>query len=126
MLQQSIGARRRAVSPLFVHLFGLLLLLAGVLAAVPQAFGQAMQAAIGVYRPSVSKFFLDGNFDAVVDLKLIFGSPGVTDVGLVGDLAGAGTRYPVIYRNGAWLVDFNKDGVVDQTSVSAGRRTTSR
>ena len=52
MLHESIGARRRAVSPLFVHLFGLLLLLAGVLAAAPQAFGQAMQAAIGVYRPT--------------------------------------------------------------------------
>jgi uncharacterized protein (DUF1800 family) len=114
MLQQSIGARRRAVSPLLVHLFGSLLLLAGVLAAVPQAFGQATQAAIGVYRPGVSKFFLDGNFDNIVDLKLAFGTPG-TDVGLVGDLAGAGTRYPVIYRNGAWLVDFNKDGVTDQT-----------
>ena len=114
MLQQSIGARRRAVSPLFVHLFGMVLLLVGVLAAAPQASGQAMQAAIGVYRPSVSKFFLDGNFDNVVDLKLVFGTPG-TDVGLVGDLAGAGTRYPVIYRNGTWLVDSNKDGVTDLT-----------
>lgn len=113
MLQQSFGARRRAVSPLFVHMLGALLLLAGLLAAMPPAFGQ-MKAAIGVYRPSNSKFFLDGNFDAVVDLKLAFGAPG-TDVGLVGDLAGAGTRYPVVYRNGQWLVDSNKDGVTDQT-----------
>ena len=114
MLQESIGAQRRAVSPLFVHLFGILLLVAAALAAVPQAFGQAMQAAIGVYRPSNSKFFVDGNFDGLVDLKLVFGAPG-TDVGLLGDLAGAGTRYPVVYRNGAWLVDSNKDGVSDKT-----------
>jgi len=113
MLQESIGARRRTVSPLFVHMLGALLLLAGLLAAMPPAFGQ-MKAAIGVYRPVVSKFFLDGNFDAQIDLKLVFGTPG-SDVGLVGDLAGAGTRYPVVYRNGQWLVDSNKDGVTDQT-----------
>ncbi len=37
----------------------------------------------------MSKFFLDGNFDHIADLKLAFGAPGL-DVGLLGDLAGAG------------------------------------
>jgi len=122
MLQEFIGARRRAVSPVFVHAFALLGLAAGLVAAIPQAYGQAMQAAIGVYRPSVSKFFFDGNFDKLVDMKLTFGTPG-TDVGLLGDLAGAGTRSPVLYRNGLWLVDSNKDASIDQTIVFGGGPT---
>src|SRR5512132_2137903 len=118
MLQVSIGAPRRALHPLLVHLVALLALAAGLLMA-PPVHGQAMKAAIGVHRPSVGKFFLDGNFDQQIDLKLIFGTP-VTDVGLLGDLAGSGTRYPVLYRNGAWLVDSNKDAVVDQTLYFGG------
>ena len=114
MLHVLFGARRRAVSPLLVQALGTFLLLIGFFAAAPQAHGQAMKAAVGVYRPSVSKFFLDGNFDHNADLKLVFGTP-VTDVGLLGDLAGAGTRYPVVFRGGAWYVDSGKDGSIDQS-----------
>ena len=119
MLQDSIGARRRAVSPLFTHAFALLALTAGFVAAVPQAFGQAMQSAVGVYRPSISKFFLDGNFDHLAELKLVFGAAGL-DVGLLGDLEGSGTRYPVLYRSGTWYVDANKDASVDQSFIFGG------
>jgi uncharacterized protein (DUF1800 family) len=114
MLQESIGAPRRAVSSLFVHMLGLLALVAGVLAAMPPAYGQAMKAALGVYRPSVSRFFLDGNFDHVAEFKLNYGAPGL-DVGLLGDLAGSGSRYPILFRGGVWYVDSTKDAIVDQT-----------
>ncbi len=112
MLQEFMSARRRAVSPLFAHALALVALAAGFVAAVPAA-AATQAAAIGVYRPSVTKFILDGNFDLAPDLKVVFGAPG--DVGLMGDLAGAGTRSPVLYRNGQWLVDSNKDGTIDQT-----------
>ena len=112
MLQEFMSARRRAVSPLFAHALALVALAAGFVAAVPAA-AATQAAAIGVYRPSVTKFILDGNFDLAFDLKVVFGAPG--DVGLMGDLAGAGTRSPVLYRSGQWLVDSNKDGSVDQT-----------
>ena len=73
-----------------------------------------MQAALGVYRPTVSKFFLDGNFDHTAEFKLVFGAPGL-DIGLLGDLSGSGTRYPVLFRGGIWYVDSSKDATVDQT-----------
>jgi len=114
MLQVSFGAQRRALSPLVSQAIGTFLLLIGLVAAVPQAHAQAMQAALAVYRPSASKYFFDGNFDHVAEFKLNFGAPG-TDIGLVGDLAGAGTRVPVIFRGGVWYVDSNKDATVDQT-----------
>ena len=125
MLQEFFGARRRAVSPLLIHALGAFLLLIGVVAAVPQAHGQAMQAALGVYRPAVSKFFLDGNFDHNADLKLPFGTPGL-DIGLLGDFAGAGTRSPVLFRSGVWYVDTNKDAAIDQTFYFGGAPTTFR
>jgi len=115
MLQVFLGARRRSVSPLLVQAVGTFLLLMGFCAAVPQAHGQAMQAALGLHRPAVGKFFLDGNFDHNADLKLAFGTPGGTGVGLLGDIAGAGTRYPILFQAGVWSVDSSKDGTVDQT-----------
>jgi uncharacterized protein (DUF1800 family) len=113
MLRALNGARQRAVTPLMSRALGLLMLAAGLVAAAPAAMAQSMQAAVGVYRPSISKFFLDGNFDHVADVRLVFGAPG--DVGLLGDIAGAGTRYPVLFRSGAWYVDSGKDATVDQT-----------
>src|SRR5206468_8429631 len=103
MLQESIDARRRAVSPVFARMLGLLALAGAILAAMPQAHG-AMQAAVGVYRPTLSRFFLDGDFDHFAELKLNFGAPGL-DVGLLGDLAGSGSRYPILFRGGVWYVD---------------------
>ena len=121
MLQEFALAPRRAVSPLYVHVLALLALIAGVMAAVPPAFGQAMQAAVSVYRPTASKYFFDGNFDHVAEFKMVFGAPGL-DVGLLGDLAGSGTRYPVLYRSGAWYVDSTKDSTVDQSFFFGGAR----
>ncbi len=114
MLQEFFGAQRRAVFPLFVRALGALLLAGGFVAALPQAHAQAMQAALGLYRPTVSKFFLDGNFDHAADVKLAYGAPGL-DIGLLGDLSGAGTRSPVLFRSGIWYVDNSKDATVDQT-----------
>ena len=112
MRQEFLGARRRAVSPRLVQLLGTFLLAIGFVAAIPQA--RAQVAALGLYRPSVSKFFLDGNFDHLAELKLAFGAPGL-DIGLLGDLAGAGTRSPILFRSGVWFVDSSKDAGVDQT-----------
>ncbi len=114
MLQEFLGAQRRAVSPSLVHALAAFLLAIGCVAAIPQARAQAMQAALGLYRPTVSKFFLDGNFDHTAELKLTYGAPGL-DVGVLGDLTGSGTRYPVLFRSGVWYVDSSKDAIVDQT-----------
>ena len=119
MLQEFLGAQRRAVSPSLVHALAAFLLAIGCVAAIPQARAQAMQAALGLYRPTVSKFFLDGNFDHTAELKLTYGAPGL-DKGLLGDLSGAGTRYPILYRSGAWYVDSSKDATVDDSFFFGG------
>ena len=76
------------------------------------AYG-AMAAAVGVYRPEISKFFLDGNYDHVADLKVSVGSPG--DTGLLCDITGSGARSPAVFRNGVWKFDHGRDGTVDMT-----------
>ncbi len=124
MLQEFIGARRRAVSPVFVHAFALLGLAAGLVAAIPQAYGQAMQAAIGVYRPSVSKFFFDGNFDKLGRLEA-FVRHARLDVGLLGDLAGAGNA--LIRSSTAtalWYVDATRMPRSTRPSFSVAPPTT--
>jgi uncharacterized protein (DUF1800 family) len=119
MLQLLIGARCRAMSPLIAQGLALLLLVASLVAMAPPALGQSMQAAVGIYRPTTSSYFIDGNFDHVSDLRVVFGTPGL-DVGLLGDFAGSGTRAPILYRNGLWSVDTNKDGSVDQSFAFGG------
>ena len=75
---------------------------------------------LGLYRknsPSsgapVNQFLLDDGYDHVVDKKVTFG--GVAgDIPLVGYLGNDGLSSLVIYRNGMWNIDTNRNGVVDK------------
>jgi uncharacterized protein (DUF1800 family) len=89
----------------------LLVLAAGVLASVPPASALTLAAALGVYRPTVGKFFVDGNYDSQADLKVVFGTPG--DVGMMADIKGSGSKVPVTFNGGVWKFDNNRDGTAD-------------
>ncbi len=90
-------------------------LIGGLLAAPAAALAQAfnMTAAVGIYSPRSSTFWLDGNFDRQPDLFHQFGQLG--DIALLGDPVGSGSRAPVLYRGGTWLFDLNRDGEADRT-----------
>jgi len=77
-------------------------------------------AAIGdaniLYRQTpTAKFIIDYDGNGVVDKQIPFGIS--TDVGLVGDLNNSGSFDLVLFRNGTWYVDTNRDGTVDQTYI---------
>ena len=66
----------------------------------------------------VYSYFLDYNYDHTWDVKIPFGMAG--DVPLAGDVNGDGFSDLVLYRNGTWFADFNKNGTVDQQYVFGG------
>jgi len=79
----------------------------------------------GLYRkvsPStgapVYKFLLDWGFDHTPDAKIAYGMAG--DIPLVGNFTNDGLTSLVIYRNGYWYLDTNRDGASDQTVVLGG------
>ncbi len=121
MLQDTSGARRRALSPLFSRAAAITLLAFGIVAPV----SAAMQAAVGIYRCSTGYFYFDGDGDRTLDLKVQFPAPPAplpacpatttAVVGLVGDFNGNGIKAPVTFNNGTWSVDRNRDGVADLT-----------
>ena len=85
----------------------------------------ALQPDIGLYRRLVSgsgaplySFKLDFNFDHIVDSRISFGMAG--DVPLTGKVTTGGKSSLIIYRNGIWYFDHNRDGIVDQTVVFGG------
>ena len=111
MSQPPVRAGRRTASPRsfpFARALALAVLTLGCATAAVDAAAQALNAAIGVYRPSLGRFFVDGDQDLVADLSVGGGQPG--DVGLLADLRGDGTRHPALFRNGSWYVDRNRDG----------------
>ena len=57
-------------------------------------------------------FIIDYDFNHVVDTKMPFGTAG--DVPLAGKLAAGGKSSLIVYRNGTWYFDNNRDGIVDQ------------
>lgn len=104
------GAPRRAAA--HRPLAAAVLIAAGLASSAALAQGFAMTAAIGVYSPRSSTFWLDGNFDRQPDLFHRFGQLG--DIGLLGDPVGSGARAPVVFRNGTWLFDLDRDGEPDR------------
>ncbi len=85
-----------------------------------------MNADIGVYRrnsPStglpVNKFLLDYGFDHAPDAKIVMG--GVAgDIPVVGSVGADGLSSLIIYRNGIWNIDTNRDGIVDKAVGHGG------
>jgi hypothetical protein len=78
----------------------------------------------GLYRklsPSLApvyKFLLDDGFDHLADAKISFGMAG--DIPLVGNFTFDGLTSLVIYRNGLWYLDTNRDGKSDVTVALGG------
>jgi hypothetical protein len=64
------------------------------------------------------RFLLDFNFDHVPDAKIPFGTAG--DVPLVGRIDPGGKTSLIIYRNGLWYIDANRDGTVDVAAAFGG------
>ncbi len=62
-------------------------------------------------------YLLDYDFDHVVDAKTRFGTAG--DVPLMGYISPGGKSSLIVYRNGAWYIDTNRDGTSD-AAVSFG------
>ena len=70
-------------------------------------------------------FMLDFNFNHVPDAKIPYGAPG--DVPLVGNMSPGGKTSLIVYRNGAWNIDTNRDGTTKiPSSPSAGCQATFR
>jgi uncharacterized protein (DUF1800 family) len=113
MSQPSVQADRRTTASPIARAFALAVLALGCATSAVDALAQSLQAAVGVYRPGISRFFVDGNYDLVADLSVAFGQSG--DVALLGDIRGDGARHPVVFRNGQWLVDRNRDGTSELT-----------
>jgi (2Fe-2S) ferredoxin len=73
---------------------------------------------LAVWRPSIARFFIDVNFDHNADQKVDFG--GSTDIPLVGRIDPSGAHDLVLYRNGVWYADSNRDGVADFITAFGG------
>ena len=87
--------------------------------------GPTPTVTIAVWRPSTARFFIDVDFDQNADQKVDFGVP--TDEPLVGRIDPGRTYDLVLYRNGVWYADWNRDGIADFTAGFGGaRRATSR
>jgi alpha-tubulin suppressor-like RCC1 family protein len=80
--------------------------------------------AFGLYRklsPSGApyyRFLLDFNFDHVPDAKVPFGAAG--DVPLVGKIAPGGMSSLIVFRNGIWYIDTDRNGTVDAVATLGG------
>jgi len=76
------------------------------------------KASVAIWRPSTARFFVDVDFDRVVDQKAYFGAP--TDKPLVGRIDPGRTYDLVVYRNGIWYADRNRNGVVAFAAAFGG------
>jgi len=70
----------------------------------------------GLYRKSTSggtasRFLLDYDFDHKADAKIAYGTAG--DVPLAGYIGPGGKSSLIVYRNGAWHIDTNRNGTAD-------------
>ena len=72
---------------------------------------------VGLYRKTAGavqppyRYLLDYNFDHAPDVQIQYGVAG--DVPLVGYIAPGGKSSLIVYRNGMWNIDTNRDGTTD-------------
>jgi (2Fe-2S) ferredoxin len=71
-----------------------------------------------VWRSSIARFFIDVNSDHDADQKVDFGGP--TDTPLVGRIDPGRAYDLVLYRNGIWYADSNRDGIADFITAFGG------
>jgi len=75
-------------------------------------------ASIAVWRSSNSRFVIDADFDFTVDKKVNFGAP--TDRPLVGRIDPGRVYDLVVYQNGVWRADRDRNGVQSFTAAFGG------
>jgi len=78
----------------------------------------ASKASIAVWRPSTARFFIDVDIDLTVDQKVYFGA--TTDTPLVGRIDPGRGYDLVVYRNGVWYADRDRNGVPSFTAGFGG------
>jgi hypothetical protein len=71
----------------------------------------AASPTVAVRRPSNSTFYVDINLDRKTEVKVPFGVP--SDIPLAGRMDPGSTYDLVLYRNGLWYADVNRDGVAE-------------
>ncbi len=67
-----------------------------------------VQPVLALYRPSANRFLIDVDSDRAADQKVYFGAP--RDTPLAGRIDTDGRYDLVLYRNGLWFADFDRDG----------------
>ena len=82
-------------------------------ASPPTKSGFAVYRKLSSALTPVYKFLVDDGFDHSPDSRIAFGMAG--DIPLVGNFTNDGLTSLVIYRNGVWYLDTNRDGVSNQT-----------
>jgi hypothetical protein len=83
-------------------------------AAIPVLATSAVPAAnvtIAIWRPATARWHVDVDFDQTADQKPFFGVP--TDRPLAGRIDPGRAYDLVVYRNGLWYADWNRDGSAD-------------
>ncbi len=69
------------------------------------------KATLALFRPSTARFLVDLDFNAVPDQNVSFGMP--TDIPVAGRIDPGRIYDLVVYRNGLWYADWNRNGVID-------------
>ena len=88
------------------------------LSAVSKPIVPFSKASVGVWRPTIARAFVDVDFDFTVDQKVYFGA--TTDKPLVGRIDPGRAYDLVLYRNGVWYADRDRNGVVSFATVFGG------
>jgi len=78
----------------------------------------ASKAQLAIWRPAQARWHIDVNFDQTADQKLYFGA--TTDTPLAGRIDPSRSYDFVVYRNGLWYADWNRDGIADWSASFGG------
>ena len=95
-----------------------LVALAAALAGGAAAAEAGLPRDISIRRPSQASFYADYNDNSTVDR--IWGLGATTDVALLADVDGDTLADGVLYRGGAWFVDFRNDQTIDLSFILGG------
>ena len=87
------------------------------LTSVPEV-AVAPHVTVAVWRPSNARWFIDTTLDSTADFKVDFGAP--TDLPLAGRIDGDPVYDLVVYRNGVWYADLDRDGSAEYVTGFGG------
>lgn len=87
------------------------------LTSVPEV-AVAPHVTVAVWRPSNARWFIDTTLDSTADFKVDFGA--ATDLPLVGRIDGDPVYDLVVFRNGIWYADLDRDGTAEYVTGFGG------